>query len=126
VTEQLLGEEQVEGISVRFLELAVEGDGGSLFCAAAAPVEDEWCFLARSEERDRLEVAARSVFEQEETREIFRRWAALLGTPWHEGEIVPLLNLQDREGHELMRRAPEIARAPIERLRAIREASGED
>lgn len=122
--ESVLDEEVIADVVVRYLE--AERDGEPHFYAAGAPLDDEWCFLARAERLDELQIAARAIVEQPETFEIFRRCAALMGVAWTEGSMLPLLEAQDRNGRELMRKAPRTAQADVEALRRIRRRSADD
>lgn len=124
VVEKVLGEDTFVDVVVRYIEF--ERDGEVHFWAAGAPLDDEWCFLARAEFLAELEIAARAIVEQVDTREIFLRMAALTGVPWNDGQMVPLLESQDRGARELMRKAPGVAEADIDELRRTRKLAGED
>jgi hypothetical protein len=119
-SESLVAEELVADVSVRYVE--IERDGKPWFYAAAAPVADEWCYLADADDLHELELGARAILGDETTRGILVRCAALMGIPWSEDlEIVPILDEQMRRGMELLVSAPGMAEADPEQLRRLRD-----
>lgn len=118
--EYIAAEITIADVAVRFISIPERG-----FVAAGSPVADEWCYLADSESLEELEAAVRVILEDETTRGIFVRCAALLGVVWS-GEMLPLLQAQEQAGLKLAADAPDTATADPEELRKIRRAAAAD
>lgn len=122
--ERLVGEETLSDIRVRYFESEFEGKVHVY--AAGSPLTDEWCYLADSPSLDELEAAVEIVLGNEDSRKVFIRMAALLGVPWSEGEMLPLLAEQEAGARRLFETAPDTAERDPEELRRIRREAAED
>lgn len=122
--ERLAEEGSIADFEVRYLE--VERMDGPHFYAAASPISDEWCYLAHTADLEELRQAAEILLGEQNTRAVVERCSALMGVPWQEGAMVPLLVRQEREGRRLMVRAPSTMDADPSELRKMREQAAED
>ena len=119
--EQLVGEETIADVQVRYLE-TIEGH----FFAAGAPVAEEWCYVADATALDELKTAAQAIVGRQRTRSIFIRCAALMGCPWSETAMVPLLVQQENQGRRLMETAPATMDQSTAELRKIKKQAAEE
>lgn len=122
--ERIVGEDTISDIRVRYFES--ESAEGVHVYAAGSPLADEWCYLADSASLPELEVAVELVLRNADSRAIFVRMAALLGVPWSDGEMLPLLAEQEAGARRLFETAPDTAERDPDELRRIRREAAED
>lgn len=119
-SSEVVGEDQVADVAVRYLEIVRED--APYFYAAGAPIADEWCYLADADDLRELELGCGAILADEVTGGIFVRCAALLGFAWDEDlDVVALLDMQMHTGMELLAAAPRMAQASPEALRRLRD-----
>lgn len=121
MAEQLVGEETIADIAVRYLETE-EGH----FFAAGSSISDEWCYVADATDVGELQLAVKAILGRNPTRSIFIRCTALMGCEWSEVEMVPLLVKQEQEGKRLMETAPATIEQDPAELRKIKAQAAED